>query len=119
MTDWRAVGWGFAVILVGGLLATPLPGIGHVAVGLAGGFLAGYLADSGVLGGAWHGLLAGAIGGIVVAVLFGAIVGLIATVGLGPLGPLAGGAVALAGIAVAVVLALDSAVAGAVGGLLS
>jgi hypothetical protein len=119
MTDWRAVGWGFAVLVGGGLLATTLPGIGHAAAGLAGGFVAGYLAENGLVGGAYHGLLAGAIGGVVVAVLFGVAVGLVATVGLGPLGPLAGGAAALAGIVVAVVLALDSAVAGAVGGLVS
>ena len=41
MTDWRAVGYGFAVMLIAGLLATGAPGLGHAAAGLIGGFVAG------------------------------------------------------------------------------
>ncbi len=119
MTDWNAVLWGFATVVVGGLLATGLPGVGHVAAGIVGGVVAGYLADGGVLSGAWHGLLAGMLGGVVVAVLFAVLLGLVASVGLGPLGALAGGAVLVGGVAIAFVLALDSALGGAIGGLLA
>ncbi len=118
MTDWSAVVWGFVTIVVGGLLATALPGVGHLAAGIVGGAVAGYLAGGGVLSGTWHGLLAGMLGGVVVAVLFGVLVTLVASVGLGPFGALAGGAVLVGGLAIAFVTAVDSALGGAVGGLL-
>ena len=52
MTDWRAVGIGFAVAVVIGLFAFAIPGIGHAAAGLVGGFVAGYLAGGGLGNGA-------------------------------------------------------------------
>ena len=37
MTDWRAVGIGFLVHVLLGLIGFALPGIGHLAAGLIGG----------------------------------------------------------------------------------
>jgi len=34
MTDWRAVGYGFIVMLIAGLLATFAPIVGHIGAGL-------------------------------------------------------------------------------------
>lgn len=117
MTNWRAVAIGFAVEFVVGVLAFGLPGLGHVAAGLIGGFTAGYLAAAGLWSGAWHGLLAGAIGGIVLASLFGLVIVLVGTIGLGPLGSMLGfGAFAVA-MFVAIAMAIDSAIGGLIGGL--
>ena len=49
MTDWRAVGYGFVVMLIAGLLATFVPVVGHIGAGLLGGFVSGYLAGGGLL----------------------------------------------------------------------
>ena len=117
MTNWRAVLVGFAVEFVFGVFAFALPGIGHAAAGLAGGFVAGWMAGGGLWRGAWHGLLAGAIGGIVVAiiiVLFGLVLG---ATGLVPAGFLGLG-IGLIALVVFLLLAIDSAIAGAVGGWL-
>jgi hypothetical protein len=119
MTDWRAVGYGFVTIVVAGLFATLLPGIGHAFAGALGGFVAGYLAENGVVSGGWHGLLAGMVGGVVVAAFFAGIVTVVGTLGLGPLGALAGGAVFVAGVVIAFLLALDSALFGLLGGLVA
>lgn len=118
MTDWRAVGIGFLVQLVLGVFAFAIPGLGHVGAGLIGGFVAGYLAGGGLLRGAWHGTLAGAIGGLVVAVLLAGLVTFVGSIGLGPLGALAGGGVFVLVAVTALLLAIDSAIGGAVGGLL-
>lgn len=118
MTDWRAVGTGFAIELVAGVFALLLPGVGHAVAGLIGGFVAGYLAGGGLWSGTWHGLLAGGLGGFVLAAVFGFAVGTLGIVTLGPLAALAGGAVFVAVALVAVVMALDSALAGALGGVL-
>lgn len=119
MTDWKAVGVGFVIALVfgaiGGLI---IPGVAHIGAGFIGGFAAGYLAG-GVWSGAWHGLLAGAIGGVALAIVFGVLVTVLGSLGLGPLGPIVGGSVFLLGVFLAVILALDSALAGAIGGLLT
>ena len=48
MTDWRAVGIGFLVSVVAGIVAFVLPVIGHVGAGLLGGFAAGYVAGGGI-----------------------------------------------------------------------
>jgi len=118
MTNWRAVGIGFVVQVLIGIFAFAIPGIGHAAAGLIGGFVAGYVAGGGLGRGAWHGLLAGAIGGIVVAIFVGAGVTVVGSVGAGPLGFLAGlGSLALA-IVVALLLAIPSGIAGALGGLI-
>ncbi len=118
MTDWRAVGIGFLVSIIAGLLAFLLPVIGHIGAGLIGGFAAGYVAGGNVWNGLWHGLLAGAIGGVV-ALLFGGLVTVVGGVGAGPIGGLAGLSVLVLGLLIAFVLALDSAIGGAVGSLLS
>ena len=116
MTDWRAVAVGFVVLLVVGAVGLQLPLVGQIGAGLIGGFAAGDLAGGGLGNGAWHGLLAGSITGIVltlVLALLGGAVGL----GFGPLGALVGGAGILAlGVVLTVLFAVDSAVAGAVGG---
>jgi len=118
MTDWRAVGYGFVVMVIAGLLATFAPVIGHVGAGLIGGFVAGYVAGGGLLSGTWHGLLAGSVSGVAVTLLlagFGGLVGLAA----GPLGSLLGGAGTLVvGLFLTLLFAIDSALAGAIGGVL-
>ena len=119
MTNWRAVGIGFVVQFVLGLIGFALPGIGHGAAGLIGGFVAGYVAEDGFFGGAWHGLLAGALGGIVLAILFGIALTVLGTIGLGPLGPLVGGATFLVAAVVALLFAIDSAIGGAIGGVIA
>ena len=117
MTDWRAVGYGFVVMLVAGLLATGAPGLGHAAAGLIGGFVAGYLAGGGLLSGFWHGLLAGSVSGVVVTLLLAAFGGLVGLAG-GPLGSLLGGAgVLVIGLFLTLLFAVDSALAGAIGGV--
>ena len=118
MTDWRAVGYGFVVMLIAGLLASFAPVVGHVGAGLIGGFVAGYVAGGGLLSGAWHGLLAGSVSGVVVTLLLAAFGGLVGLAG-GPVGSLLGGAgVLVVGLFLTFLFAVDSALAGAVGGVL-
>jgi hypothetical protein len=119
MTDWRAVGIGFLVSIVAGIVAFALPVVGHIGAGLIGGGVAGYLAESGIGSGAWHGLLAGAVGGIVLALLFGLGAGFLGSIAAGPGGGLLGAGVFVVGVIIAFVLAIDSAIGGAVGGLLA
>ncbi|MDL0126884.1 DUF5518 domain-containing protein, partial [Halobacterium salinarum] len=52
MVNWRAVLTGFGVSFVLGVFAFALPGIGHAAAGLVGGFVAGWMADDGAWSGA-------------------------------------------------------------------
>ncbi|WP_101294097.1 DUF5518 domain-containing protein [Halegenticoccus soli] len=118
MTDWRAVGVGFVVLLVVGALGLSAPVIGQIGAGLVGGFAAGYLAGGGLGRGAWHGLLAGSITGVVLTVLL-ALVGSAIGLGAGPVGAFLGGAgVLVVGLFVTLLFALDSALAGAVGAAL-
>ena len=123
MTDWRAVGIGFVVGVITGLIAFAVPLIGHIGAGLIGGFAAGYVACSdgrdGIGRGAWHGLLAGAIGGIVLAVVFAVLVLFVGVLAGGPAGVLGGASVFVGGVLIAFVLALDSAVGGAIGALVA
>lgn len=116
MTNWYAVLVGFLVMTVVGTIGLAIPGLGQLTAGLLGGFVAGYVAGGGGWSGGWHGLIAGSIGGIVVALIFGVAVSAIGAVGLGPFGPLLGGGVFLVGVAIAVLMGLESALAGAVGG---
>jgi len=118
MVNWRAVLTGFAVELVLGVFAFALPGIGHAAAGLVGGFVAGWMADDGVFGGAVHGFLAGALGGILVAVLVLVLGVVFSATGLFPAVLLSFSIGALALLFFAL-LAIDSAVAGAVAGFLA
>jgi hypothetical protein len=119
MTDWRAVGVGFALLVVVGTAGVSVPVVGQVGAGLIGGFAAGYLAGGGAGSGAWHGLVTGSLAGLVVAclvVLFG---GLLGGVTGGPLGALVGGFGAFVVVsALTLLFAADSALAGAVGGWL-
>lgn len=113
MTEWRAVGLGFIVELVVGLIGLAVPGIGQLFAGLVGGFVAGYSARGGLLSGAWHGLLAGGLAGFLLALVIG-----MGSLALGPIGALIGGGLALVVLLLTVVLAIDSAIAGIVGGAL-
>ncbi len=120
MTNWRAVVLGFLVATVLGLLGLSAPGVGQLAAGLIGGFVAGYIAGGGLARGFWHGLLAGALGGIVVGVLIGLVVAIAGWAG----GPAGGAITGIAGLGIigasvilAFVFALESALAGAIGGL--
>ncbi|ELY49016.1 DUF5518 domain-containing protein [Natronorubrum bangense] len=122
MTNWRAVIIGFLIATVLGLFGLVLPGLGQLAAGLVGGFVAGYLAGGGLGRGFWHGLLAGALGGIVGGLLVAIVVGLAGWT-LGPVGGLISGAAGFGILALAIfisfVMALESAIAGALGGVLN
>jgi len=119
MTNWRAVGIGFLALLVASVLGVALPLFGHAAAGLVGGFVAGVIAGGGLLRGAWHGLLAGAMAGAVWTVVLAAVGGLLGVVTADPVvGAVGGAGVLVVGLLLSFVFALDSAVAGAVGGLL-
>lgn len=115
MTDWKAVWWGFVVLLIAALFGNAIPIVGHIGAGIVGGFVAGYLAGGGLGSGAWHGMLAGSITGIVFTVLVALAGGLLA----GPAGGIVGGGLLVAGVALTLLFALDSAVAGAVGAVLA
>ncbi|MFC4439607.1 MULTISPECIES: DUF5518 domain-containing protein [Natrialbaceae] len=122
MTNWRAVIIGFLVATVLGIVGLALPGIGQLAAGLIGGFVAGYIAGGGLGSGFWHGLLAGALGGIVGGLLLALVVGVAGWAG-GPIGGAITGIAGLGIFAIAVIvsfiMALESAVAGAIGGVLN
>lgn len=122
MTNWRAVLIGFLLAFAISVVGIALPGLGQLTAGLVGGFVAGYLAGGGLLRGFWHGLLAGALGGILLGLFVAVAVGLAGWAG-GPFGGLLSGIAGLGifGVVVIVsfVLALESAIAGAVGGLLN
>lgn len=115
MVNWRAVLTGFAVEFVLGVFAFALPGVGHAAAGLVGGFVAGWMADDGIWGGVVHGFLAGALGGLLVAVVVLVLGVLFSATGLLPVGLLGLGVGAIALVFFAL-LAVDSAIAGAIGG---
>lgn len=117
MTNWYAVLVGFVVMTVIGVVGLAIPGLGQLTAGLVGGFVAGYMTGGGIGRGAWHGLLAGSLGGILVAVILGVAASAIGAVGLGPIGPLVGGGVFVALVVLALVMGLESALAGAVGAL--
>lgn len=117
MVNWRAVLTGFVVEFVLGVFAFALPGVGHAAAGMVGGFAAGWMAGGGFWNGGVHGLLAGALGGLLV-VAFVVVASLAASVAFVPAGILGFGAAVLAFVVFAL-LAIDSAIAGAVGGWLA
>lgn len=119
MVRWMAVVSGFVVGLFVSVLGLALPVIGQIGGGLIGGFVAGWLAPGGFGSGAWHGLLAGAFGGILLA---GFIV--ISTTVLGVTGVvdpvaglLGGGGLVAAVVFLSVLLAIDSAIGGAIAGV--
>lgn len=115
MTNWRAVGIGFVVMIIAGVLATGAPIVGHIGAGIIGGLAAGYVAGGGLTSGAWHGLLAGSVAGIILTLGFAVVVGIFGLAG-GPLGGALGfGGVLVGGLAVTFIFAVDSALAGALG----
>jgi hypothetical protein len=121
MTNWRAVGIGFVVLLVIGIFSPLIPVIGQIGAGLIGGFVAGYLAGGDLRRGAWHGLLAGSITGVVLTAII-AVVGslIVAGPGMNPFGGFLGGTGLFAiGVALTLLFALDSAIGGAVGSFVS
>ncbi len=115
MTDWYAVVVGFLVELAVGVIGLLVPGIGQLAAALMGGFVAGYIAGGGLVRGTWHGLLAGALGGIALGIALGLAITLLG-VSAGPIGPLLGIGVFAVVAFTALLVALPSGLAGAVGG---
>jgi hypothetical protein len=118
-TNWRAIAIGFVVLVVAGVAGSVLPVVGQIGAGLIGGFVAGYLAEGGLLRGGWHGLVAGSIAGIVLSVLLALVVTAFGALATPDLGLLGGAGVLVTGLAVTVLFALDSAIAGAIGGLVA
>ena len=119
MTDWRAIGVGFLVGLTVAVVGLALPIIGQIGGGLVGGFIAGYLAGGGLGSGAWHGLPAGAFGGLLVAVFVFVGAAFLGVTVTEPVNAIVGGAgLSLVVLFLAALFALDSALAGAIGGAL-
>ena len=73
MTKWSAVFVGFILAVIVKSFFAPYEFVGLLIIG----FITGYLAHSGALGGLWNSALAGALGTILSAVLFV----LVATIG--------------------------------------
>jgi hypothetical protein len=120
MVDWRAVLTGFAAGLVISIIGLGLPIIGQIGGGLIGGFIAGYLSGGGLASGAWHGLLAGVLGGLVLTVVISLGTALFGfAINEGVSGLLGGVGLFFIGVFLAALLAVDSAIAGAIGGLLN
>lgn len=118
-TNWSAVLIGFVVmIVVGSFGGVVIPVFGTIGGGIIGGFIAGYMAGGGIWNGTWNGLVAGALGGIVGAFLL-SLVGVLVGVLAGPVGSiLAGAGVFVLGAFVALLFAIPSGIAGALGGWL-
>ena len=66
MAKWSAVFIGFILAIIVKAFFAPYEFIGLLIVG----FITGYIAHSGILGGLWNAALAGALGTILAAVLF-------------------------------------------------
>ena len=66
MTKWKAVIIGFLLAVIVKSFFAHYEFIGLLAVG----FITGYIAHSGILGGLWNAAVAGALGTIVCAILF-------------------------------------------------
>jgi hypothetical protein len=114
-TNWRAVLIGFVVmVVVGSFGGIVIPVFGTIGGGIIGGFIAGYIAGGGI----WNGLVAGGFGGLVGAFLL-SLVGVLVGVLAGPVGSiLAGAGVFVLGAVVALLFAIPSGIAGALGGWL-
>jgi hypothetical protein len=116
--NWRAVGIGFAITIIIGLLSGftipttdfTLPSLSWAITGLIGGASAGYIVGNGLTRGAVHGILGTTIGALVVIVI------------LGVLGTLLLGLVGLSLFLVPLLLlglyAIPGAIGGAIGALL-
>ncbi len=122
MTNWRAVVIGFLVLTVLSIFGVAVPGLGQLTAGLIGGLVAGYLAGGGLGSGAWHGLLAGSLGGIVAGVLLWIGLTIVGTAG-GPVGSAIGATggfvLAVAIVFFSMIVAIECALAGAIGAVLS
>jgi len=113
--NWRAVLYGFAVVVVLGLLSnatipftnTALPVIGWGLTGLVGGLVAGYVVGT-TESGAVHGAIATVIGSFVALVIL-SLLGLFASF-------MAGVGLFLAGVVALLIYAIPGAVGGAIGG---
>ena len=119
MTNWRAVGIGFTLELLLGVIGLLVPGIGQLVAGLVGGFVAGYIGSTTIRSGLWHGLLAGSLGGFLLAIPLGILVA-VASVGIDLTSQL-GGLIAGVGttmlvLLIATTLGANSVVGGAIGG---
>ncbi|KTG09543.1 hypothetical protein AUR64_13600 [Haloprofundus marisrubri] len=117
--NWRAIGLGFVVTLVLGLLSgnsipltdLTLPVIGWGLTGIVGGLAAGYVAGRGMGNGAVNGIVATTIG----AILVYAVLAVFGTVLFG----FVGFTVALVGLLYLGLYAIPGAVGGAVGAMLN
>jgi len=120
MVRWLAVITGFVVGLLISAIGLVLPPFGQIGGGLIGGFVAGYLSGPGLGRGAWHGLLAGSLGGLIIAIFVAIGSTLLGLTGVvDPVGALFGGAgVVTVVLILGFLLALDSALGGAIGGAL-
>lgn len=119
MTKWSAVVIGFILTLIVQAFFSRYEFIGMLIVG----FIVGYIAHSGALGGLWNAAVAGAFGTIVAAIIFI----ILATVGgsmIGIFGGLAGFTISGAASLIAVIqeliyYAIVMGITGAVGGAIS
>ncbi len=118
MTDWFAVGAGAVAGIVAGIVFSVVPGLGGLAAGLVAGGTAGVVTTGSAGEGAWNGLLAGMSWALVAAVLAVVASGL-SLLTLQPMGALAGVSAAGAVLLVGAITAVDSAIGGAVGAVLS
>lgn len=82
MTKWKTVFIGFILAVIVKAFFAPYEFVGLMLIG----FIVGYLAKSGILGGLWNAAVAGALGTIISAIMFV----LAATVGGAFFGPSAG-----------------------------
>lgn len=120
MTSWRAVLGGFVVAVFVGFLGLAVPVVGQMTAGLIVGLVAGYLAGGGLGRGAWHGLLAGVVGAFVLAFFVGVGTLLLGLTVAGPVRSLLGGAGLVAALVfLASLFVVDSALAGAIGGVMN
>lgn len=119
MTKWSAVVIGFILTLIVQAFFSRYEFIGMLIVG----FIVGYIAHSGALGGLWNAAVAGAFGTIVAAIIFI----ILATVGgsmIGIFGGLAGFTISGVASLIAVIqeliyYAIVMGITGAVGGAIS
>lgn len=119
MAKWSAVFIGFILAIIVKAFFAPYEFIGLLIVG----FITGYIAHSGIVGGLWNAALAGALGTIIAAILFI----LVATFGgsfIGLFGGLTGFTISGVSSLIAVVetliyYAIVMGITGAVGGALA
>ena len=119
MTKWSAVFVGFLLSVGVRLFFSPHEFIGLLIVG----FITGYIAHSGIVGGLWNAAVAGSLGTIIASVLFI----IIATVGGGLIGIFGGltgftisGVASLVAVIESIIYyAIVMGITGAVGGALS